>query len=105
MLFSYGQTGNKKYTAWMDRSCAKSLDKTMHNEKFNSWTKIEYWQKCYKEYMERKQRRRKKGEKIKKIKNLVVELLWNFTWISKTAVDAPEEANLLWDSTSTGIRT
>ena len=44
--------------------------------------------------MERKQRRRKNGEKIKKIKNLVVELLWNFTWISKTAVDAPQEANL-----------
>ena len=66
MLFSYGQTGNKKYTAWMDRSCAKSLDKTMHNEKFNSWTKIEYWQKCYKEYMERKKRRpKKKREKNK----------------------------------------
>ena len=44
--------------------------------------------------MERKKRRPKKREKIKKIKNLVVELLWNFTWISKTAVDAPEEANL-----------
>ena len=42
MLFGYGQIGNKKYTAGIDRLCAKSLDKTMHNEKFNSWTKTEY---------------------------------------------------------------
>ena len=65
MLFSYGQIGNKKYTAWiLDRFCAKPLEKTMRNEKFNSWTKIEYWQKCYKEYMEGK-KDGKKGEKIK----------------------------------------
>ena len=65
MLFSYGQIGNKKYTAWIVKLCAKSLDKTMHNEKFNSWTKIEYWQKCYKKYMERKKKEEKKEKKDK----------------------------------------
>ena len=44
----------------------------------------------------KKTKKAKKGGKIKKIKNLVFELLWNFTWISKTSVDAPEKANLLW---------
>ena len=33
MLFSYGQIGNIKHIAQIDRLCAKSLDKTMHNEK------------------------------------------------------------------------
>ena len=37
----------------------------MHNEKFNSWTKLEYWQKRCKEYMKGKKTKEKKGEKIK----------------------------------------
>ena len=63
MLFSYGQIGNKKYTASIDRSCAKSLDKTMHNEKFNSWTKIKYWQKMLQGIYGKKKKKAKKGEK------------------------------------------
>ena len=61
MLFSYGQIGNKKYTAWIDRFCAKSLDKTMDNEKFNSWTKIKYWQKMLQVIYGKKKKIRKKG--------------------------------------------
>ena len=47
--------------------------------------------------MERKKRRQKRGEKKRKSRILSLNFFEILPLISKTSVDAPEEANLLWN--------
>ena len=49
--FAFQLWSDRQYKTYstIDRLCAKSLDKTMHNEKCKVWTKTEYYQNCLNE--------------------------------------------------------